>query len=93
MIPDRHTACPACAVQVRDAYDALVLVLEAIAECPPGALPTELREAAGAVRYAIDRLAPLVIAHGLSQVHAFSPELEDARHPTVGDDEEADDVA
>jgi len=92
IIPDAHTPCPACAIQVREACDALVLVLDAITECPEGVLPTELLDVAGAVRYAVDRLMPLVLAHAMNQAHAFSDELAGARHPAVGAAEEAEET-
>lgn len=76
MTPDAHTPCPACPIVVRDLYAVGRRVLIRIQEV---AAP-EYEE----LYLALEALRPWYEAHYANQLHAFSPELEDARlarHP------------
>jgi hypothetical protein len=77
MTPDAHTACPLCAQVVRDLYAISRRVLVRMHHDP--ILAPEYDELLAAV----DAVRPLYDAHHGNQLHSHSPELEDARHPTV----------
>jgi hypothetical protein len=82
MLPDEHTACPACAIQVRAAHEAGYVLVFLLEQSIDRFSQQEL-EAIALVHAALDRLTPLVRAHQDNQLHAFSPELAGARHPTL----------
>lgn len=73
MMLDDHNACPACPDVVRDVYAAARRVLE-------GDLRTTTPDHEE-LHLVVERLRPFVEAHHANQLHAFSKELEDARHP------------
>lgn len=81
MIPDRHTACLACPVQVRTLYEAANIVavyLETLS-----ALPAELEEPTEMLAAALAAVRPFIEAHRENQDHALSPELLPARLPLL----------
>lgn len=82
--PDRHTSCPACAMQVRNLF-AVAQVVLAIHTLPPDSEEFERArdEQLENLRLAIDALAPFVEAHLANQDHALSDELADARFPRL----------
>lgn len=77
MILDDHNACPACARQVRNVYAAARRLLE---RDRPTATPDHEE-----LHLALEALRPFVEAHHANQLHAFSLELETARHPTLAE--------
>ena len=77
MIPDAHTPCPGCAIQVRALYAAAQIVV-AFRDLV-GEIPRELVEPIEQLRIAVGHCTPLVEAHLDNQDHAHSLELVDAR--------------
>lgn len=79
---DSHTPCPACPQEVRALYAVGRRVLAGSQShfiAHERLAPAEYDE----LSLALDALRPFVEAHHANQVHAFSPELEDARHPRL----------
>lgn len=78
MILDEHTPCPACPQVVRDLF---AVAHRAVLQLLRDDVVT--RPEYGELMAAVDTLRPWVEAHHANQVHAFSPELEDARAPQL----------
>jgi hypothetical protein len=82
MIPDRHNACPACNADWRALYAVARRVLAGSRShffAHERLTPPEYEE----LYLACERVRDYVEAHHANQDHAFSPELEAARHPVV----------
>ena len=81
MTPDAHTPCPACPMVVRHLYTAgrRVLMVGGYLGVDWTFSPAECQE----LYLALEALRPFVDAHDANQVHALSPELADARDPTL----------
>lgn len=76
-MPNAHTPCPACAIQVRALYEAAAVVV-AWVDLQNPALPATILEN---LRLAVASLSPFIEAHLENQLHALSPELMSARFP------------
>lgn len=84
MMPDQHTACPACPKQVRALYAVARRILvgtqshfmkhERLA-------PPEYEE----LHQALEDLRPFVDAHHADQRHSLSDELESSRNPVLAE--------
>lgn len=80
MILDEHTPCPACPQVVRDLYSTARRLYAVTARATaPGERGPEYDEFLAA----LVALRPWIEAHHANQLHAFSFELEDARHPQL----------
>jgi hypothetical protein len=83
MTPDAHTPCPLCPEAVRNLFASAGVVGRYFENVDVRYLPHSLDQPLAAMLAALEELRPWMEAHRANQLHATSPELEDARHPSL----------